>query len=256
MSAERVRVAFVHIPRTAGTTFGVALDALYAERRIEKFYGDDDGGVANRRIDAFRALAPHDRNDVDLLRGHFVYGFDSGLRDVRYVTLLRDPLRRLISFYFYALKHRGNYLHAYLKQRRMGLEQFLVSDVCLDLDNYQVRAISGAQFASVREPVTQQHCDSAKRRLERDFAAFGLTEQFDRSIDLFNRTFGWELPVAGQHNVGGYAADLTLSDACLHQVREKNRFDLALYAFAADLFESRASGLSSARCSYRQEVQA
>ncbi|ORC49122.1 hypothetical protein B2G74_13775 [Burkholderia sp. A27] len=247
MSAERLRIAFVHIPRTAGTTFGVALDALYADRRIAKFYGDDDGGVANRRIDAFRALDPRDKNDVDLLRGHFVYGFDTGLNGVRHVTLLRDPLRRLISFYFYALKDRGNYLHAYLKQRRMGLEQFLTSDVCLDLDNYQVRAISGAQFASVREPVAQQHCDDAKWHLEREFVAFGLTEQFDRSIGLFNHTFGWNLPAIEQRNVGGYAADLTLSDECLQLVREKNRFDIELYQFAAGLFESRASGLQPAQ---------
>ncbi|PCE33711.1 sulfotransferase family 2 domain-containing protein [Burkholderia ubonensis] len=246
MSADRVRIAFVHIPRTAGTTFGVALDALYEGRRIEKFYGDGDGGVANHRIDAFRALDAGEKDDVDLLRGHFVYGFDAGLRDVRHVTLLRDPVRRLISFYFYALKERGNYLHAYLKQRRMGLEQFLASDVCLDLDNYQVRAISGAQFASVREPVEQRHCDDAKRHLEREFAAFGLTEQFGRSIELFNRTFGWTLPADGHRNAGGYAADLALSDACLQRVREKNRFDIELYAFAASLFESRASGLQPA----------
>lgn len=144
------RIAFVHIPRTAGTTFGVYLDGLYAGRDVAKFYADDAHPVVNEKLDAFRRLEAGEKASYALLRGHFVYGFDGGESGCRYVTLLREPVARLVSYYFYALKEPMNYLHTYLLQRRIGLESFLMSDASIDLDNYQVRAVSGAAFGSSR----------------------------------------------------------------------------------------------------------
>ncbi|MEA9997082.1 sulfotransferase family 2 domain-containing protein [Pseudomonas sp. 10B1] len=240
MSLANPRVAFVHIPRTAGTSFGTLLDELYCGRQSAKFYGDEQSSVVNEKIDAFRCLSASAKAGFDMLRGHFVYGFDSDLRDVHHVTLLREPTQRLVSFYFYALKDRSNYLHSYLLQRRLGLEQFLQSDATIDLDNYQVRAISGVRFRSVRERVSQRHLDEAKYNLVERFTAFGLTEQFDQSMNCFARKFMWDLPHLERKNEGAYGPDVTLSESCLNYITDRNQFDMELYSFAKDLFESTA----------------
>ena len=90
-----------------------------------------------------------------VLKGHFVFEFDRSLTGFNYVTLLRHPVDRLISYYFYALRDRRHYLHSLLVQRRIRLEQFLLSELSIELDNYQVRAVCGAAFASPRERVTR-----------------------------------------------------------------------------------------------------
>ncbi|PCE22685.1 sulfotransferase family protein [Paraburkholderia acidicola] len=241
MTTNDHRIAFVHIPRTAGTTFGVYLDGLYAGRKAAKFYADELHPVVNAKVDAFRELDADEKASFELLRGHFVYGFDDGESGCRYLTLLREPVARLVSYYFYALKERTHYLHTYLFQRRIGLERFLMSDASIDLDNSQVRAISGATFASSRERVTEAHLELAKRNLLERFAAFGLTEQFDVSMQRFSRAFGWPLPAQERRNEGAYARDMTLSDACRAYVEEKNRFDIELYRFATAHFESAAA---------------
>ncbi|WP_047258479.1 sulfotransferase family 2 domain-containing protein [Chromobacterium subtsugae] len=253
MAAELPKLAFVHIPRTAGTAFGHALDQLYQGRRTAKFYADEEVKVANGKIEAFCRLNGADKQGFDLLRGHFVHGFDPALRGFDYVALLREPVRRLISYYFYALKDKRNYLHSYLLKRRLGLEPFLLSDASIDLDNYQVRAISGAQFASVREPVSQRHCDEAKRKLAEEFAAFGLTERFDESMARFARKFGWNLPAPGKMNAGSYGPELELSAACRERVLEKNRFDVELYQFACRLFEAGGAAAEQAGIPIAQE---
>lgn len=235
------RIAFVHIPRTAGTTFGAYLDGLYAGRDVAKFYADDAHPVVNEKLDAFRRLAAGEKASYALLRGHFVYGFDGGESGCRYVTLLREPVARLVSYYFYALKEPMNYLHTYLLQRRIGLESFLMSDASIDLDNYQVRAVSGAAFGSSRERVSGAHLALAKRNLVERFAAFGLTERFDASMRRFARQFGWAPAPRERRNEGAYGRDVELGDACRAYVEEKNRFDIELYRFAQAHFDSAAA---------------
>lgn len=234
------RIAFVHIPRTAGTTFGAYLDGLYAGRDVAKFYADDAHPVVNEKLDAFRRLEAGEKASYALLRGHFVYGFDGGESGCRYVTLLREPVARLVSYYFYALKEPMNYLHTYLLQRRIGLESFLMSDASIDLDNYQVRAVSGAAFGSSRERVSGAHLALAKRNLVERFAAFGLTERFDASMRRFARQFGWApAPRAAQR--GRVRARRRAWRRMPRVRRGKNRFDIELYRFAQAHFESAAA---------------
>jgi hypothetical protein len=238
MTPQAERIAFVHIPRTAGTTFGEHLDRLYAGDTVAKFYADAEHPVVNGRIDAFRALEKTSKASHAMLRGHFHYGFDDGESGCHYVTLLREPVSRLVSYYFYALKEPLNYLHAYLFQRRIGLERFLTSEASIDLDNFQVRAISGAHFESPRARVGPEHLEMAKRNLKERFAAFGLTEHFDESMQRFSARFGWPALPASRRNEGAYARDLALSEACRTHVEHANRYDIELYRFACRLFDA------------------
>lgn len=244
MSTILPRVAFVHIPRTAGTAFGRMLESVYEGRAIADFYADANDPVVNARIERFLALEQAAKDSFALLKGHFVRGFDPALAAVQHVTLLREPLPRLVSYYFYALREDRHYLHPYLMQRRLGLEAFLASDASLDLDNYQVRAVSGCRFESARERVTQAHCDEAKRQLEHGFAAFGLMERLDESLALIARTVGWRLPPTIRANTGSYDPALVISEPCRERFLQKNRFDVELLAFARELFDRRLAASS------------
>jgi hypothetical protein len=240
------KVAFVHVPRTGGTTFGSILDRLYEGRKVARFYGDANSNVANERIEQFRRLDAGEKQSFDLLRGHFVFGFDDSLEAFQYITLLREPVQRLVSYYFYALKDKSNYLHEYLMKRRVNLVDFITSGLSIELDNYQVRTLSGVAFSSVRERVGREHCELAKDNLARRFAAFGLVERFDASIAVFARHFGWHIPGYEPQNLGGYAGTPHLSQSTIEAVAATNPFDLELYEYAKELFDARNRQTSAA----------
>lgn len=239
MQSARPKIIFVHIPRTGGMTFGDILRTVYDGSDLCSFYGDASHSVANEAIQRFVSLDVARKNSYAVLKGHVIFGFDPSLADFHYVTLLRNPLERLISYYFYALKNRYHYLHPLLMQRRMRLEEFLLSDLSIELDNYQVRAISGAVSPTVRERVNPDHLEQAKYNLRERFATFGLLEEFDRSMLEFARVFGWSLPPFEKSNCGEYVGKPDLSASGAREIAGRNQFDLELFQYAQTLFASR-----------------
>lgn len=98
---------FLHIPKSAGTTFRHHIENNFAADEILALYNTDEGRM--KRDDVFAkvaALAPEQRRRLRVVYGHEVhYGihelFD---RPARYVTFLRDPIDKTISFYNYRMQ--------------------------------------------------------------------------------------------------------------------------------------------------------
>ena len=87
-------------------------------------------------------------------------------------------------------------------------------------------------------PVTEDDLARAKRNLDR-FLVIGLTERFDESFILIRRALGWRLPMyeSAERQQGG--ASGTADSGAIELIRERNRFDLALYEHAAEAVRRR-----------------
>lgn len=239
MTTGSRRMAFVHIPRTGGTSLGRIMRHIYGAQNIAEFYGDAEENVVNNKIERFRSAGLEKQSLPDVLIGHFVFEFDELSAHYAYTTMLRRPLDRMISYYFYALRDRNNYFHSYIVQRRLSLDAFLLSDLSLDFDNYQVRAISGASFESHRERVDEEHLNKAKSNLADRFRCFGLTERFPESVDAFAAAFGWNIEILPRDNMNSYPGEVSVSQEAVAHVEASNRFDQQLYDFGSALFEER-----------------
>ena len=85
------QILFIHIPKTAGTTFTAVLDRHFAPEEVcPAYYWRELLRVPRRELLGY-----------SLIRGHFDYTVSELLRDVRVLTMLRDPVARTLSHHRY-----------------------------------------------------------------------------------------------------------------------------------------------------------
>jgi hypothetical protein len=176
------------------------------------------------------------------VQGHLHYGIHRYLpRPAAYITLLRDPVTRVVSLYRYIRNNPRHRLHDQVTSSQMSLETFLLRDTArAELVNGQTRMLSGA---GEPDPGPAE-LDRAKEHLE-SFEVVGVTESFDASLLLIADRFGWRTPFYFSRNdfanrrrrPGGSAGELAERE--LRLIRERTELDQELYALARRLLESR-----------------
>jgi hypothetical protein len=243
-------LVFVHIPKTAGTTLQAVLNMNQPGARSRALANvfKGGGGLSKVPMDRFRRdHGPDLKDGVRLIRGHIPLGIREYLpseRELRFFTFLRDPVERILSHYYS------------IRDRREGedeparyAESPLPPDPTLDdalaagyvHDNLHTRMLCGDP-----EPfgeVTEEMLEAAKRNLREDLAFFGLTERFDESLVLAKRRLGLRSILyrsSGRVNParprgGAVPAELRRS------AERSNRYDIELYRYARELFETRLS---------------
>jgi hypothetical protein len=228
--SEDPTVIFVHIGRTAGTTLNRILGRTYPQERTCSFPSTDiEGSVV-----AFRSLPLEERRRFRLIRGHIMFGIhDAVPRPFTYITLLRDPVDRLISTYFYIRERPEHRLHERLCSTGMSFEDFVRSGITLETDNWQARAISGVHedFGCCSEDMLRR----AKQNIVDCFSVCGITERFDETLVLLKRALAWEwgsLYYTRENATRRRPSRQDVPRPWIEAVEGQNPLELELYAFA------------------------
>ena len=241
MAKASKTLIFLHIPKTGGTTFQKILERNYARHETLTF----DGSRHRTEIESFAKLPERQRAQYRLIKGHLHFGFHRFVEgESSYVTFLREPIARALSFYSYARSHSDHYLHQMIKEERLGFEDLLEHGTTPEFFNHQTRMIAGG-LSSPNCPLDCNALERAKQNLRANFCFVGLTEEFDASLLLLSRMFDWGMPFYLKKNVSHEKTRPEGVDAKIRALlRDANSLDLALYEFARTLFDEqiRAAG--------------
>ncbi|UYV13233.1 MAG: sulfotransferase family protein [Phycisphaera sp.] len=182
-------LAFLHVTKTGGRTLQRVLkDILRSEGGQSRNF---DGSLRAR--DEFVHETAECRNRYDLLHGHFQFGIHDYIdRPVRYITLLRNPVDRVVSQYYHILEDPRHYLHSIVTNSRWSLIDFIENSLPRDADNGTIRCLTTRSLWHGRVgDVTREELDTARSNLFEQVSVFGLTERFDESLILMAERFGW-----------------------------------------------------------------
>jgi hypothetical protein len=217
-------VIFLHLPKAAGSTLNRVIAQQYAPAEIYKTSGKPLSVIAPE-------VAAEPR--VRLIAGHIGFGVHRILtRPFTYITVLRDPVERMLSHYHFARKLTTHPLHAEIAA---GLS---LVDASRRLANLQTRYLADDPVRGTSETAGRETLENAKENLSRDFAVVGLAERFEETLVLLGSRLGWKIrPVANSNVAQGRPKRQAHTEEELRTIRELNRLDVELHDWARGRFE-------------------
>ena len=221
----------MHNAKTAGRTLLDYLRQVYPEK--DRYMARGLKGLVQ-----FSALAPERASRLRLVTGHFPFGFHEPLfTDFVYFTLLREPVDRVVSFYYYRKRSPQESDYRWINDRKIDLKRYITSGRSKETDNGQVRKISGVGMQPAFGACTHEMLDQAKSNIERHFAVVGLQEQFEETLSLLRQTFEWPEETYNSRNITpGRPAIGELDASTVGAIEMYNQFDMALYEWARERF--------------------
>jgi hypothetical protein len=255
--ARQPVLAFVHIPRTGGGTVSWAISENYSHQKAPGNYQKDPwntrAGLESLGSRPGYWLAVGD---------HIPYGLY--LRylpaNARYITVLRDPVDRILSHYhfhaqkglrklrsiwedlenFERIEREGNESSDSIvlpEDTEFSLEEGLRRKICI-YDNFMTRFLWGGESLFGELP------SDALERAKQNVAAFwfvGIRERLDESIILLGQKLGVGLmPYYRRHVSQGRPSLAETSQDLRELIAEHNALDLELYEFSRARFEEEA----------------
>jgi len=230
---------FLHVPRCGGTSVA---SNIFGRRW---YSGNASMTLTREGDDAYKRIKPPLRPAIEFVHGHFAFGIHRLLptgyiarpgERFTYATILRDPAERVLSWYRHARAHK-----------HLGLSHDLaangdVRDVTLRgqhryYDNLAVRMLQGPHDYRSIGDVRPADLERAKRNLLEHFRVVGVLENYGQFIRDVRIAFGREnLPLPEEdstwhprHNVNKLPPGPEETDALKAQIRDRNRYDVALY---------------------------
>ncbi|MCC6579289.1 MAG: sulfotransferase family 2 domain-containing protein [Phycisphaeraceae bacterium] len=239
---------FLHVPKTAGTSLSrivrikIGLWPPANLLRHSLTFGHYQINPIEDRFEKIASLPAAQQRKIRFFQGHFGFGVHRFLPTPSYyVTMLRDPVERVISSY-YQLR-RGRDQDALAKD--MSLEEFVTCGKNFGrfhVDNGQVRSLTGVDGNPNPAPfagLTRRDLDQALDNIRRHFAFVGLSERFDESLLLLRDILGWRSCYYAKANVGKNRKPREeLPAAAIEMIRRHNELDQALYDQVARRFDA------------------
>jgi len=224
---------FLHLPKTGGISLRSVIFNNYPHSVIYQI--EPSSPVQSIRY--LKSLSKKDLAQLRVITGHTLWGVHTILpQPFVYITMLRDPVERVLSLYSYVRSSTTHRLYREANALDISLQDFLRWDkVRHEVENQQTKLLAGRWGVNVR--CNDELLDTAKNHLERHMVV-GLTERFADSLSLFAQVFGWQ-------NVSVVRANVTskrlrredIDESTLQFIAELNRCDLELYRLAQRLFE-------------------
>lgn len=229
------KIRFLHIPKSAGTSFSNCLRRIYKANRFKKnvfvFLGDLAEDSAR-----YTNLSQAERDKLALVSGHAP--LLTGIPEVDglpTITFLRDPVARVKSLCQHISEGKVRNITP-----SQNIDTFLADPCNFWIENLQTRTLLGERGYGLPDIGEEAIIAQAMDVLENRLACFGITEYFDDSLLLFKHILGWNAyPVYTRLNQKSRVKQLQFTEAQIQLIRERNAIDLKVYTAALALFKSR-----------------
>lgn len=239
-------IFFLHIPKTAGTTFYEVVKKNHAQFIKPKIEDSPLNYLNNSIIEDYSAirlpggyksapqtlriiegLSQSKLKNISFIGGHVGFGFhEKCIEEVIYISFVRNPLERLISDYKEHCK-KGRFFYDILLKNNFNFNVYLNAVKEYKLDNIMTRQLAGPYDFFLRDgiEVGEKLLDLAKFNSES--VLFFDMNNFDGALKYLSRNFGWHKQGYQPKNISpSLPYDIDINNELLKWVIQ---YDIELY---------------------------
>ena len=137
------KLIFQHLPKCGGSTFNKIIYRMYKPEQTFSIHSVDN---IRLNINDFTNQPLEKRNQLNLLYGHMKFGLHKYMTgNPMYITFLRKPEERIVSYYYYVLSLPHHRLYKKVIDEKMTLFDFVTKINLGDVNNGQIMYISGIE---------------------------------------------------------------------------------------------------------------
>lgn len=235
------RLFFLHLPKTAGTTFANSLYTYFGPTGyIREILNSPDETLK----EFSKKLSSKKLDQINCVIGHFHFGlhtFFSG--DYEYVTFFRNPVKRVLSLYYHIRDRREHPLHKTFHKQKISTEDFFRGFLTKEAVNDQTRRIASAYNV---ENISHEHFNKAIENINNHFSCIGLTERYDDSMIVFEKIFYQlsDLSYPSALNEQRTILSDKVDRNTYQIIEEYNHYDIKLYKYAEEVFKKQIDSYS------------
>ena len=217
---RRLRLIFVHTPKSGGTSVRAAVTEFFSEDLVLADYGDRlNDPISPMNIDPYGFLERcRQQNPLTLANkaaviGHFwIAKYEGVAADVR-ATILREPITRAISqFFFWPTQKTNNALHQYVISNRLTFIEFArIPRVNSLYTSIYFRNVDMTQFDFIGT------YDGLSQDWTTTLARIGIAptpprKELNRTTDLVAEYYARRSEILGDHQMMAQVRDLFADD--------------------------------------------
>lgn len=193
--------------------------------------------------DELKKILQEREKNLSMIIGHipFSYGIHRYVkRPVLLITLLREPLDRLLSLYYYLQRQaHAQEMGREIIERRLDIVEFVKLTKERHLDNGHVRFLCSTDTRGL--PCSAEFLEEAKDNLANRIGLVALTENYELLVQTMEYTFGWKRAAEERYNASPERKKVTDMDSETASIlQEVNRYDCELFEFAKTLVAGRS----------------
>ncbi|MGL5835462.1 MAG: sulfotransferase family 2 domain-containing protein [Waterburya sp.] len=234
-------VIFTHIPKTAGTSLRHIIQSQFQPQQVFEFYHlKTQPPKVRKGIEKYNQLTEAQKKAIKFISGHVGFGLHEFLpRPCSYITVLRDPVERVVSYYYHLLQKQNNLV------KHKTLPEFI--QTYGGVHNSMSCYLSGLTLKSQlqdssidlnSQQFSHETLKIAKANLQQHFKLVGLVERFDETCILLRKILGWNLTsFYVKKNVTKHRNLIAeLPQDTLELIYKFNELDIQLYTYAQENF--------------------
>ncbi len=216
---------FLHIPRTGGTSIKKYISSICGDNSILNI----NGSVSDYKFIISLAESKNDKYSV--ISGHFSYGVHRLLHNgnVKYVTIIRNPIDSVISTISYSIRPKQNLLlpssNPSQKFEYLFNKWFRDSQTLLSRTNLLVKALNGIGYGDTLACNLEDYIAAAQNNL----MDFDIVSFFP-NVDIFSKLL---LEALGYSNETSFhlnsSNNMDVDPTVRMELERNNKLDCALY---------------------------